>query len=606
MRIPIRFKILVTTLAILTVVLGMITFTMARLFHADKETYIRDLASIVAQHTGEEARALLNGYSQRLQVFSRLVYEGSLSKKDKTELINNLFQDFQEFVSITIYENNVEQITVYDQTVIDGTDLTREALIRYRKQNPVTLKMMKGRSEFVSNSTLSQRVPLLTLAVRPRLRNKAPIVVSAVIRMDRLHAISGRSRVLETFVLNQNGDLISHADLSLVAAHGRASWIPIDEISTDIPVVGKTLRYYRGDVDTIGSLFQVGFGGLVAVAEIPNSAAFLSTRELLNSLMIVALLLLTFFTVFGLFWSRRLTRPIELLSKAANFIGAGKFDVKVEHTSKDEMGDLAESFNVMAGELKTRADALEQAQNALIHSEKMSAFGQMSAGIAHEVKNPLAGILGYVQLSQRKLEEDHPIRKNLDIIEKETRRCTDIISNLMRFARQEKGMYEKLDINKVVEDALDIVDHQLGLKGVKIEKELQDNLPVVEGSANQLQQVLMNFAINSQQAMEKAGGGTFKVVTRNAGSDTVEILVSDTGPGIPKDIQDKIFEPFFTTKRAGEGTGLGLAVTYGIIKEHGGDIVIDSDEGKGTIFIVSLPAYKQPAETTQAPQQGDE
>jgi len=584
----------------------MITFTMARLFHADKETYIRDLASIVAQHTGEEARALLNGYSQRLQVFSRLVYEGSLSKKDKTELINNLFQDFQEFVSITIYENNVEQITVYDQTVIDGTDLTREALIRYRKQNPVTLKMMKGRSEFVSNSTLSQRVPLLTLAVRPRLRNKAPIVVSAVIRMDRLHAISGRSRVLETFVLNQNGDLISHADLSLVAAHGRASWIPIDEISTDIPVVGKTLRYYRGDVDTIGSLFQVGFGGLVAVAEIPNSAAFLSTRELLNSLMIVALLLLTFFTVFGLFWSRRLTRPIELLSKAANFIGAGKFDVKVEHTSKDEMGDLAESFNVMAGELKTRADALEQAQNALIHSEKMSAFGQMSAGIAHEVKNPLAGILGYVQLSQRKLEEDHPIRKNLDIIEKETRRCTDIISNLMRFARQEKGMYEKLDINKVVEDALDIVDHQLGLKGVKIEKELQGNLPVVEGSANQLQQVLMNFAINSQQAMEKAGGGTFKVATRNAGSDTVEILVSDTGPGIPKDIQDKIFEPFFTTKRAGEGTGLGLAVTYGIIKEHGGDIVIDSDEGKGTTFIVSLPAFKQPAEITQTPQQGDE
>ena len=592
MRIPIRFKILVTTLAVMTVVLGVITFTMARLFHSDKEAYIRDLASIVAQHTGEEARGLLAGYSQRLQVFSRLVYEGSLTKKDKSALVKQLFQDFQEFVSITIYENDIEQITLYDKSAFSDSDLTREDLLHYRKTHPVTLKDMKGKSEIVMNSTLSARMPLLTLAIRPKLVNNPSVIVLAVIRMDRLHAISGRSRVLETFVVSRNGDLVSHANLSLVAKHGKASWIPIDEISADIPVVGTTLRYNHGDVDTIGSLFQVGFGGLVAVAEIPSSAAFLSTRELLNNLMIVALLLLTFFTVFGLFWSRRLTRPIELLSKAANFIGAGKFDVKVEHSSKDEMGDLAESFNVMATELKTRADALEQAQNALVHSEKMSAFGQMSAGIAHEVKNPLAGILGYVQLSQRKLDEDHPIRKNLDIIEKETRRCTDIISNLMRFARQEKAVYEHLDINRVVKDALDIVDHQLGLKGVKIETELADGLPAVEGSANQLQQVLMNFAINSQHAMEKAGGGTFRVTTQAVSDDMIEIRVADTGPGIPPEIQDKIFEPFFTTKRAGEGTGLGLAVSYGIIKEHGGDIILESEQGKGTTFVVSLPAFK--------------
>jgi len=589
MRIPIRFKILISTLAVLTTVLGLITFTMARLFHADKEAYIRDLTSVVAQHTGEEARDLLHGYGQKLQVFASMAYQTGLTKNTKSKLISELFRDFRDFVSITIIENGVEQITLYDRNAFEGKQVTQKALSQYRQEHPLPLKLIEKRSEYIENSTLTRDMPLVTLAVKPTLSGGQSVIIAATVRMDRLHSISGRSRVLDTFILNEQGGVVSHADLSLIATHSKAKWIPPSEISANIPVVGTTINYEHGNVEMIGSLFQVGFGNLVAVAEIPSSAAFLSTRELLNSLMIVALALLSFFTIVGLFWSKRLTRPIEILSTAAKYIGAGKFNIKVKHASKDEMGDLAKSFNVMAAELKNRADALEEAQNALVHSEKMSAFGQMSAGIAHEVKNPLAGILGYVQLSKRKLDPEHPIMKNLDIIEKETRRCTDIVSNLMRFARQEKLEYVPLDVNTVVEDALAIVDHQLSIKQVKIEKLFEHDMPRIRGDANQLQQVLMNFAINSQQAMEDSGGGVFRVTTRRGNKGFIEIIVHDTGPGIPEEIQDKIFEPFFTTKRAGEGTGLGLAVTYGIIKEHGGDIRVRSKVGNGTTFFISLP-----------------
>jgi signal transduction histidine kinase len=212
----------------------------------------------------------------------------------------------------------------------------------------------------------------------------------------------------------------------------------------------------------------------------------------------------------------------------------------------------------------------------------------LSAGIAHEVKNPLAGILGYAQLCMKKLDDDSPIIKNLKTIEKETNRCNSIIEKLMKFARQEQTEFEHTQINQVVEDAVGIVAHQLGVSHIKIEKELAEDLPFIHGNSNQLQQVLLNILINAQQAMD-GNPGTVKIVTRLTDTDSLEIRISDTGPGLPIEIQDRIFEPFFTTKPAGKGTGLGLSVTYGIIKDHGGNIHVDSRPGEGATFIIGLP-----------------
>ena len=219
-------------------------------------------------------------------------------------------------------------------------------------------------------------------------------------------------------------------------------------------------------------------------------------------------------------------------------------------SSRDEIGDLADSFNQMAEELNIREMALKEAQSALIQSEKMAAFGQLGAGIAHEVKNPLAGILGLAQLSLRKTGKNSPHTKNLMMIETETKRCKTVIENLLKFARQEKVTFERIEINQVVEEATAMIAHQLGIHNIKIEKQLEPNLPQIVGNANQITQVLLNLMINAQQAMERKAG-VVAVTTRRYNAANVELQVGDTGSGIPQDLQAKVFEPFFTTKPVG-------------------------------------------------------
>jgi signal transduction histidine kinase len=240
----------------------------------------------------------------------------------------------------------------------------------------------------------------------------------------------------------------------------------------------------------------------------------------------------------------------------------------------------------MATELHSRDTALKQAQAALIQSEKMAAFGQLGAGFAHEIKNPLAGILGLVQIHLRHAEPGTPMHQGLQTMEKETKRCKAIIDNLLKFARQEKVALEPTDIAKVVEDSAAIMRHQLGIHQVELAVEIEPSLPPVMANGNQLQQVLMNLILNAQQAMKKEGKVTLSA-RRHA--HRLRLEVKDTGPGIPKELQLRIFEPFFTTKPAGEGTGLGLSVTFGIVKDHGGEISVSSEPGQGTTFVIDLP-----------------
>jgi signal transduction histidine kinase len=590
-------------LLVITVVVSIITFTMANLFHEDKSAYIHDLTAEMAMHTAAEAQSLLVGYYERLQVFALLMCKRDLPQEQKARLFNQLFSRFPEFVAITLYEINRQPITVYDSKTLEDAGLTKDAFLSYRRKHPIPLALIQSGEPFVENATLSQKLPVLTMAIAfqaPEMDRE--VVVAAVIHLHSLLRLVKRSKIFTCFVVDYNGSPLAHSDMQMVIDRTPVKWIPDVQSLEGKQSHGTTLEFVQDDVAMIGGLAGIDFSKLITGVQIPTNKAYLTSKQLLNSLVLVALALLVVSAALSLIWSHRLTRPLENLSKATKVVGKGQFDVQIPASTKDEFGQLAGSFNQMASELSHRDNELKSAQEALVQSEKMAAFGQLGAGIAHEVKNPLAGILGLTQLCLLEAEKATTQFDNLALIEKETKRCKTIIENLLKFSRQEKVAFDRIEINRVVEDAIAIVNHQMGIHQVKLHKKLAPDLPLVWGNANQIQQVFLNLMINAQQAMD-GNPGKVSLTTACLDSVNVQIQIIDNGPGIAEEHQAKIFEPFYTTKTSDKGTGLGLSVSYGIVKEHKGDILISSKSGEGTTFTIILPVADPEDRTDGAAEQ---
>ena len=225
-------------------------------------------------------------------------------------------------------------------------------------------------------------------------------------------------------------------------------------------------------------------------------------------------------------------------------------------------------------------------EEQLQHSEKMASIGLLAAGVAHEVNTPLTGISSYTQMLRKQVDAADPRAGLLEKIEKQTFRAAKIINNLLNFSRAGGVEVETLDVNKILLDVLSLIEHQLEGSHIKVRRELAPHLLPVRGNENRLQQVFFNLVLNARDAMPK--GGWLTLVTR-ADDDVVVVEVKDTGEGIRREDIKRIYDPFFTTKGIGRGTGLGLAVSYGIVQEHGGAIFVDSAPGKGTTFTVTLP-----------------
>ena len=246
--------------------------------------------------------------------------------------------------------------------------------------------------------------------------------------------------------------------------------------------------------------------------------------------------------------------------------------------------------------VEDRTRQLKETHEKLLHQDKMSSLGKLSASVVHEINNPIAGILNLILLMKRiaseevvKQKEIDQFKKYLDLMENETRRTSRIVSNLLAFARQSKMEPKRLNVNQLIEKTLFLNSNLLKIDGVKVETKLDPNLPDLLGSEDQLQQVFMNLVSNAAEAME-LDGGRFTIETKHLlREDKLQINFRDTGPGIPEDDIPKLFEPFFTTKKKGKGVGLGLSVAYGIIQEHGGSIYVTSAVGQGTTFQVKLP-----------------
>jgi two-component system, NtrC family, sensor kinase len=248
-------------------------------------------------------------------------------------------------------------------------------------------------------------------------------------------------------------------------------------------------------------------------------------------------------------------------------------------------------LSMLSEAIAGQEDSLDAAtRQQIVRSEKLASLGRLAAGVAHEINNPLTGVLTFAHLLRDKPNMDEQDKDDLDLIIRETTRAAEIVRRLLDFSRERPVMIQKLEINEVVRRTLQLIRNQKSFEGIVIVENLGQDLPEIDGDMNRLQQVILNLSLNACEAMPQ--GGTLTVVTMQSEGE-VRLEIADTGCGIKAEVMERIFEPFFTTKPVGQGTGLGLAVSYGIIQQHGGAIEVESEEGKGTKFIIALPVGKQ-------------
>lgn len=355
---------------------------------------------------------------------------------------------------------------------------------------------------------------------------------------------------------------------------------------------------YEPIKDISGRIIGMLFVGMLEKPYIDLRDRVMLTFTGIAGLCVVFLLVILFFI------TSSITNPLRRMVLATQRIAHGDLNYHVEFDFRDEVGQLAKSFNQMTENLKVanenliqwgktlekrveeRTRELREMQTHLIQSEKLASLGKMAAGVAHEINNPLTSILINTHLMLEKLEKKHDFYENLSLIADETSRCTHIVKGLLEFSRQNPPQKVFTNINELIERTTQLLENQASFQNIRIIKELDDDLPAIKLDKNKVQQVFWNLMLNACDAMPS--GGQLLITDRlSADGKYIEVRFIDNGIGIPKENLNKLFDPFFTTK--GSGTGLGLAVSYGIIEQHDGRIEVKSEVGQGTVFTLSFP-----------------
>jgi two-component system NtrC family sensor kinase len=323
---------------------------------------------------------------------------------------------------------------------------------------------------------------------------------------------------------------------------------------------------------------------VLGVLDVTVSLADVDRQTAQARTWLVGLAALTIAASAAILWwlNRRLVvRPVQDLAEGTRRIAEGDLTTTIPATASHELGDLARAFNDMARRLS-------EAQHQVTEADKLASVGRLAAGVAHEINNPLTGVLTYASLLLQRDDLAPPVQEDLQVVVHETKRCRDIVKGLLDFARRTPPKRQPTDLNDVVRAAAAVLMNQLKIDRVALTLDLARDLPPVPADANQIQQVLVNLLLNAADAIGEQGGGV-TITTREARQARfVEVRVEDTGCGITPEALPHVFEPFFSTKGP-RGTGLGLAVSWGIVAGHGGRMEVESEVGRGSRFTIRLP-----------------
>ncbi|MCC6278039.1 MAG: HAMP domain-containing protein [Oligoflexia bacterium] len=607
LKISIKWKIFGLVASLISIAVIIVIFRTNQIFRSDKEAFVKELSAKLASSTAKSLLNRINTLQDKLVIFISSKESLANTGARFEDQLQVLFGRYEEFLSIGFLTVNAERQFQLDWALRNPSGPAGQWLPDFEKQ---TLQGLDFRSNLdgrglwrikaIDGQTLYAlgfEVKIVDVKKKKAQKNSdsqkpdSESLVSAwivgILPSNAFDSVlNDFSTGLNTgFIADDQGIVIAHSDVSQRGQNFKTHSMVSDALQRT-RVAGAGDYKAPNEEAVVGSFEWIQKSNLFVAVTTPRNKAFEAANVLMRNISYIGLVILLVAIGTAVLLSNYMTGPLQRLKQIAAEIGAGNFNVAVDVKTNDEIGELATSFAKMEQDLISRDEALASAQTALVQSEKMSAFGQLSAGIAHEVKNPLAGILGHAQLAMGQAQSDD-IRKHLEVIEKETRRCKTIVENLMKFARAEKTELKPTDLAQVAQDTINLVEHQLTLTGVKIYKDFQP-CPMVAANANHLTQVLLNLMVNAGHAMETNPTKNLTVRVVQAGNKA-QIQIEDTGVGIPPEIQKKIFEPFFTTKPAGKGTGLGLSVSIGIVKDHKGDIYVKSTMGKGTTFFIDIP-----------------
>lgn len=366
-------------------------------------------------------------------------------------------------------------------------------------------------------------------------------------------------------------------------------------IYNDAACSQPSCHYHREDVNLLGVLDIV-----VSTKNVMAQVARYRNNVLVELVFLIVALLLCL----NLLTRKLITQPVNTLLDHTRVLSRGEWRF-IENTTNDEFGELAESFNEMTSSLKKaredrekwaatleskvveRTRQIREMQAVIIRSEKLASLGELAAGIAHELNNPLTGIVLHASIIDNDSEMPVKLKEELHTITSEANRCARIVKNLLDFSRKTEPRKGMNNVNDTIDRALGLVQHLAGFQNIAIEKDYCGDLPDLLLDPGQMEQVFVNMFVNASQSMEE-GGRLILWTGLDVDGDSVVVRIEDTGKGIPESSIGRIFDPFYSTKGA-KGTGLGLSVSYGIIEGHGGTIEVHSKEGEGTVFTITIP-----------------
>jgi two-component system, NtrC family, sensor kinase len=597
------------------------------------EAEIRARQDAVAHHAAQTLAADLGGLVQRLDHAARAFDFERLGAAEREGLVHLLYQQDERISQVKLLTARGEELFRVDDDTLERhrrhhrhPHVTEADRAELRARAPVRRALAESGDVVVLSPVYpapASSSPRMAVAIP---RAATGLVMAVEVDLSDLPAlvVRGAERARLTVVDAEGHVVVDTGPLPDKPGTDQRGRAVVRDLLARQP--GNARRYVEGSRTTIAAHAPVGTLGWGVIVERDAHEAFAPAARMRLLTVGWTLVATALAMLFAAVFARRLTRALGRLADGARALGKGKLEHRIEVRGRDEVAELGRTLNTMGSELaasreeilrwnrdleqrvEERTRELKEAQAQLLQAQKLAALGQLGAGVAHELNNPLAGIIGHIQLLLMSRPEDDKDAKVLRHIEDAARRASTIAQNLLRFSVQHaEAVYSKVDLNKLLRDTLTLTEQALADAKIAVAWHLAEPAPHARGDAGQLAQVLLNLVANARTAM-KASGGTLTLETLGPGaspgadadagtgaspgagdSTFVAFRVRDAGKGIAPEHRERIFEPFFTTKDEWSNVGLGLSVSYRIVEDHGGRIEVDSSPGRGSTFTVYLP-----------------